>query len=155
MTTSPLTIRDREFALPEADLTGDHAVMDGQHLLLFSLHAVTDPEDAEPRAGVAINCIVVQGLPSLRDLDGRTISIVDGQADPMNNELSESVIVESGETLELQRLVLRFGEVTGDQVEVKLEAVCFNPTGNPEERSIGVYGRLWARIGRCRERLVL
>jgi hypothetical protein len=155
MSNSALMIRDQEHVLPEVHLTGDHAVVDGQHLLSFSLAAVSEPEEQNMTAGIAINCLVVQGLSKLAELQGQTISLGEGQDDPMHNELRESVILEPGNTLELEQLVLRFGEVADDHIAVRLEAVCFRYAGNGEERDVPVHGHFWARIGKCRERLAL
>lgn len=152
MNKSFLVVGEQKHALPEVSLTGDHAVMEGEHVLSFSLAAVAKPEEEGYQAGLAINCIAVQGLSHLRELQGRTISLGEGQADPMSNELGESVVVEPGKTLELDRLVLRFGEVAEEHIGVELEAVCSDPE---DEQDIEVHGHLSARIGKCRERLTL
>jgi hypothetical protein len=155
MNESVLTIRGQEYVLPEVQLTGDHAVLDGEHLLSFSLSVAGEPEEQDKKAGLAINCIVVQGLSHLNELQGQTVSLGEGEPDPMNNELSESVIVEPGNTLELEHLVLRFDELTGDHIRVQLEAHCFRFARNKRERETRVSGCLWARVGKCRERLAL
>jgi hypothetical protein len=150
-----LRIRDSEYALPEVRLTGDHAVVDGEDLLSFNLAAVVETENVENMAGLAINCISIQGLSSLTELSGQIVSLGAGEHDPMNNGLSESVIVEESSTLELERLVLRFGEVNDGGIEVRVEATCFSLAGKKGERNIPVRGRFLARVGKCRERLTL
>lgn len=150
-----LWIRGSEYVLPEVKLTGDHAVVDGEDILSFNLAAVAETEKDEMMAGLAINCIAVQGLSGLTDLSGKIVSLGDGEHDPMNNELGESVIIEGGSTLELERLALRFGDVTNGDIGVWLEATCFRFAGKKEEQQIPVHGYFLARLSRCRERLAL
>jgi hypothetical protein len=136
-------------------LTGDHVVVDGQDLLCFNLAAIVEPGKGEKMAGLAINGIVVQGLSNLTELSGKIVSLGAGEDDPMNNELGESVIVEGSSTLELERLLLRFGDVADGNIEVRVEATCFSLAGKKRERNIPVSARFLAHVGKCRERLTL
>jgi hypothetical protein len=156
MKKSILTIRGRDYALPEASLTGDHAFTDGRHLLMFNIAAVAKKTKIQKNmAGVALNCIIVEGISDLRDLVGKVVSIKDYEEDSLGNEIRESVLVESGKTLEISSIEIRFEEIKGNSIHINLEANCFCLEGKKKEKDIPVTGEFWARMEKCRERLAL
>jgi len=147
MPESILTIKGKVYSLEEVELTGEHHVDadDGEDYVTFNLATVGEDPDKDP--GLAINCITLRGLSTLGQLQNRTFSI--DEKDHLN-DLYESVIWEPGtEVMMVMRLVVRFGKIANQRIEVQIETVCSDFSGE-EEEWIDVTGRLRTRIGSFR-----
>jgi hypothetical protein len=112
----------------------------------FDLFADSEKNPAE----FAINCITVPKIDRREDLQGKKVSVSrDDDYDDYDtgqNELAESVIVVADQTLELERLVLRFGKITDKRFEVTLKARCTGGDMADDESEISVSGKFVARI---------
>lgn len=118
---SVLTIRRKRHPLKEVLLYTRREEVEGEACLTIDLFADSEKNPA----GFAINGLLIRNVGRPEDLQQKRVSRDANSGDPYN-ELAESVIVEQGETLELQKLALRFGKLSGRQLEVTLKAVCEN-----------------------------
>jgi hypothetical protein len=93
-----------------------------------SLHIQSDSDD-EMLGGVAINCLNVGNVTSLKELQGKTLTFDD--TEESGSELRESVFWRpSDETLELQSLTIRIEPITASAVMLSIQSVCFDHHGN-------------------------
>ncbi len=115
-----LKIGDDEYPLTEVTLSAHQSKEDDEHFLTVNLFADTE---GLSRAGFAINSITFRGLREVHGLQDLSFVLGPDSDDPLN-ELGESVICKPGRVLELERLSLKFGQVSGDRIDAHMEAVC-------------------------------
>ncbi len=99
-----LKIGDDEYPLTEVTLTAHQSKEDDAHFLTVNLFA--DTEELS-RAGFAINSITFRGLREVHELQDRSFVLGPDSDDPL-----------------LERLSLKFGQVSGDRIDAHMEAVC-------------------------------
>lgn len=137
MSDSKLIIRDKEYILSKVELSWE-IIEEDKRFLRFNLFA--DCDDLK-KPGIAINCIDIEGLKSINDIEGIVFELSEEDEDPYN-ELNESVLVEPGNILELNYLFLKFGQISNGVIPVELRAVC----NYGYEKDISVNGNLNAEI---------
>jgi hypothetical protein len=133
---SVLTIGRKKYSIDEVLLHVGREQLEEETCLTLDLFA----DSQKNEAGFAINCITFRDATSPDTLQGKAFSLDQDSDDPYN-ELGESVVVEGDETLELEKLALRFGKIDDTFLDVALKAVC-----EGDEGSVSVTGKLWAKI---------
>lgn len=134
MGKSSLFIRKKEYVLNEVTLNLSIVRQGEDQYLQFDIFA--DCNDLKT-AGFAINCMSIEGLQSTKDIQGLIFKLGEDIEDYLN-ELSESVICEPGQVLELEHLLIKFGEIQNDFINIEIEAKC--------NGDIPVKGHLTARV---------
>ncbi|HSH16607.1 MAG TPA: hypothetical protein VLD18_11270 [Verrucomicrobiae bacterium] len=120
MNTDHIKIGDVSYPLKRVQIWVDASSDErGKYLGVNLLANSEDPTTS----GFALNGLVFRGLENLNVLAGFKFYL-DANADDPDNELGESVIVELGNTLELETVELTFGEVVDDSINITMSASC-------------------------------
>jgi hypothetical protein len=99
-------------------------------------------ETEDELGGAALNCLHIGDVPSVDKLQGMRFSFDDQLEE--GTEIRESVFMApaSEETLEISKVVISFGSIQDDYIEIDIEAECFDSkvTGIPV--SITAFARI-------------
>jgi hypothetical protein len=125
--SAQMIIDGQPVPIGEVAVRFQHFLEDGPPHAWLDLHSNSDDSSL---GGVAINCLNVGDVSTLDKLCGTTL--VFGQGEEFERaELTESVFWRPGDqTLELQELQLRFGQLDSDGLSIEIAAVCFDHKKN-------------------------
>jgi hypothetical protein len=96
----------------------------------YAMLDVSPESDDDSLAGFALNSLSVGKTAKISDLSGRRCSFGTDLQNP-DNEIRESVFWRPrDQTLEITSLILTFGKITNESIELDIAAKCFDHDGN-------------------------
>ena len=96
----------------------------------YAMLDVTQEIDDDSLAGFSLNSLMVGEATKISDLSGRQYSFGTDSDNP-DNEIRESIFWRPrDQTLEIESIILTFGMITNESIELDVAAKCFDQDGN-------------------------
>ena len=96
----------------------------------YAILDVSPESDDDSLAGFALNSLSVSEATKISDLSGRQYSF-GTDSENSDSEIRESVFWRPrDQTLEIESLILTFGKITDESIELDVAAKCFDHDGN-------------------------
>jgi hypothetical protein len=96
----------------------------------YAMLDVTQEFDDDSLGGFALNSLSVSEATKISDLSGRQYSF-GTDSENSDSEIRESVFWRPrDQTLEIESLILTFGKITDESIELDVAAKCFDHDGN-------------------------
>jgi len=96
----------------------------------YAMVDVTQESNDDSLGGFALNSLSVGEATKISDLSGRQYSF-GTDSENADSEIRESVFWRPrDQTLEIESLILTFGKITNESIELDVSATCFDHDGN-------------------------
>ncbi|MHC4446000.1 MAG: hypothetical protein ACYS6W_15885 [Planctomycetota bacterium] len=125
MSVSIIKIGKSKYELEQVKVWVKHTKEDGERYLEVTISSFAKDNDDPTKAGLTINGISFAGLENVKDLQDALMTLGLEIPDPIN-EIAESVIWRPNETLDIEKLSLKFGGIEGNSISVEIKALCWS-----------------------------